>query len=314
MFVRFTKLSKIALVLYSQGVEDLIFNVNFTLENQPKAKEKPEEKTIEENREAAGLNSDSEVVDAVEKPKSVERAAAPELKELAWVVPVPTVPTSYRQEEDQCFKELDDLLPIYKYMAIGGGFGGSSDKGEKHQERSLLVYPSQITGDYAITPLRVLGKEGIAALKEWLEAYDFAPMSEQALKYYADNNWTFLAIKVKAREMKTGASQTLHPLHVTFRSSKIVFPMKMAEGKVSATLFIMTDTPLPIPGRAFLPFGFDFQGARKLFREDVAKKELAHFWRESGMRKSEGAYLYRYKAEGITPSKFTTDVCFPSGK
>ena len=312
--MRVSTLSKTALVLYSQGVEDLIFNVNFTLENLSKAKEKPEAKAIEQKQEAADLNSDGEAAVAVEKPKPPVETTVPEMSEMAWVVPVPTVPTSYRQEEDQCFKELDDLFPVYRYATSGGGFGGSSEKSETRKERSLIVYPPQTVGDYAVTPLRALGKEGIAALKDWLEENNFAPMSEQALKYYAGNNWTFLAIKVKARELKAGVPQALHPLHVTFRSPKIVFPMKMAEGKVSATLFVMTDTPLPTPDKAFQPFGFDFQGARKLFREDAAKKELAHFWRESGLRKSERAYLYRYQAEGITPSKFTTDVCYPFGK
>ncbi len=312
--MRVSTLSKTALVIYSQGVEDLIFNVNFTLENLPKAKEKPEGKAIEEKQEAADLNSGGEAAVAAEKQIPLVEMTVPKLNEMAWVVPVPTVPTSYRQEESQCFKELDDLLPVYRNASIGGGFGGSSEKSETRKERSLIVFPSQTVGDYAVTPLRALGKEGNAVLKEWLEENDFVPMSEQALKYYAENNWTFLAIKVKAREMKAGVPQALHPLHVTFRSPRIVFPMKMAEGKVSATLFIMTDTPLPTPDRAFQPFGFDFQGARKLFREDVAKKELAHFWRESAMRKSEGACLYRYQAVGITPSKFTTDVCYPSGK
>lgn len=296
--------------------------MSFTLEDIAAKQIPPAEKPVEVKADETGDTETTTVAakSVPEAKKEPEKPKLPEMKDFAWVVAVPTMPTGFKQVDDLCFKELDDLIPIFQNVTRGGSFGGGAggfggaDNAEGRKERSLIVYSSQITGDYQIQPIRAIGKVGVTALQEWLEQNDYSPMSELAMKYYAENNWTFLAIKVNAKGMKTGVSQTLHPLRISFRSTYPVLPMKMAEGKVSATFFLMTDMPLPSPKSALSQFGFELQGARAFPRELLDNTKLLDVWNQSALKNKEGAYLYRYQAININPSLFSTDVYYPIDK
>jgi hypothetical protein len=295
--VRVANLSKTGLVIYSQGREDLIFNVSFLLKPQDPA--------------APGAVAASPA------------ASGEEIRQLAWIIPVPSLPQSYGQVGDGFFRELDDLVPIYKAVRAGGGglggFGGGSLGAEAgaDRSRSLLAYPPQAAGDYLIQPLRVAGAKGVMALKAWLIENGFAPMNDRSMAYYAEQGWTFLAIKVNMRGLKVGELQSLSPLRISFPTPRLVFPMKMAAGKVSATLFVLSDTPLPTPAGLLSRFGFKLDASRKVEKKVIAKGSLALLWDSSALREREGAYLYRYTtaqsflSDGVDPSKFKTDVIFP---
>lgn len=315
MPVRITNLSKTGVILFNQGREDLIFSVTFTLEAM-KTKTRPKQETVnkEENGTETSHQEGAEQApgsEPAEKAKPEQTPPEAEIKELAWIVPVPSMPASFGQVDAQCFSELDDLIPIYRLERTGGwGFGGGGG-GEQKPTRSLLVYPARISGDYLIQPLRATGKEGVQALKAWLDQHDFTPMSERAMSYYAANNWTFLAIKVRTKGLAAGKSQTLNPLRISFPTNRLVFPMKMAEGTVSATLFVLSDVQLPHPAQILSNFGFEFQGAKAIAREGLRQKKILDLWKQSGLRNGTEAYLYRYQANAITPSSFSTDVIFP---
>ncbi len=326
MNVRVGSLSKTGFVIYSQGREDLILNVSFTLEA---AQKKPEangggaegpgtggaDAGAARRRGAAGVEGSEDAKRSKSNPQDLE------IKEFAWIVPTPSLPLSYGQVDDLCFHELDDLVPIYKLVRTGGGglggFGGGAEVGEKKPERSLLMYAPQVTGGYTIQPLRAIGREGVRALKDWPAKNGFQPMNDSSLSYYADRGWTLLAIKAAVKGWKTGQAQTLAPLRISFPTSRIVFPMKMATGKVEATLFVLTDTALPDPAKALSSFCFRLDGAKPLARRAVEGKALLRLWQQSALRDAAGAYLYRYTtspqflSDGVYPSKFTTDVMFP---
>jgi len=98
-----------------------------------------------------------------------------------------------------------------------GGFGGGEagglggGKADGKPERSLLVFPSTTSGVYTMQPLRALGPKGVEELKSWLASNGFNPMNDRSLEYYADRNWTFLAIKARVQGLKAGWTGTLSP-------------------------------------------------------------------------------------------------------
>jgi hypothetical protein len=318
--VRVASLSKTGLVIYGRGREDLIFNVSFTLESTLATS--GHDKDLEEKpaTESAGNHADARALSGAKKEKTSLPAAA--IKELAWIVPTPSLPLSYGQVDDRCFRELDDLLPIYKSVKTGGGLGGfggngSADPNNKGQQRSLLAYPPQAAGDYTIQPLRAIGPDGVRALKDWLAKNGFVAMNDSALSYYGDHDWTFLAIKANLKGWKAGQRQTLAPLRISFPTNRIVFPMKMASGKINATLFVLSDAALPDPANLLNRFNFRLEGAKPLARKSLEGASLSSLWQQSALKDMAGAYLYRYTtlpaflSDGVDPSKFATDVIFP---
>ncbi|HLJ53751.1 MAG TPA: DUF2330 domain-containing protein [Chthonomonadaceae bacterium] len=323
MTVRIANLSKTGLIIYNDGREDLVLNVSFMLQSV-EAKPEGDGQKPPAATEGAAKDSQGQPGAGTENMSSKPGASKPkgaEIKEFAWIVPVPSLPLGYAQLDNRCFHELDDLLPVYRLVKSGGGpggfGGGQGDQGSGRPERSLLAYPPHVTGDYTILPLRVVGPEGVQELKGWLARNGFGPLNEGSLAYYAAHGWTFLAIKANVHGWTAGQAQSLAPLRISFATNRLVFPMKMASGEVNATLFVLTSAELPNPAKALSSFSFRLDGAKPVTRKSLDGTALSRLWQQSALGDRAGAVLYRYTtspqflSDGVEPSKFATEVIFP---
>ena len=93
--------------------------------------------------------------------------------------------------------------------------------------------------------------------------------------------------------------------------------MKMASGKVEATLFVLSSEELPDPAKVLKSFCFRLDGMKSVARRDINGNALSRLWQQSALQDTACAHLYRYTtapqflADGVYPSRFVTDVIFP---
>jgi hypothetical protein len=203
---------------------------------------------LEQKAQEALIIKDGDVEHLVLK---VSFDASADLPSLGWVIPVPSAPSAYATVDGGVFPALDRWVKMRRIVpspslrsrgARGNGHGGGGS-----QAVPLRMLPVAQAGPYAIQPIQTVGEAGVEALREWMRTNDFAPIPEPALRYYAERSWTFLATKVRPPGAggTLGREADLPPLRVTFRSERIVYPLKLeAQGVFPVRAFVITRQPL----------------------------------------------------------------------
>jgi hypothetical protein len=131
---------------------------------------------------------------------------------LAWVVPLPAVPTAYFQERDSLFETL--FRATEPRMRGGGPVSLSA---------TIQVHGTVHVGAYEIVPIEVRDTAAGKDVNAWLEANGFRTVPPAGLRYYLKPKACFLAIKVRAL---SGNENVLHPLHVVYRATEARVPLK----------------------------------------------------------------------------------------
>jgi len=160
-----------------------------------------------------------------------------DVKEFAWVIPVPAKP-DVTKGVDELFVSLDDLTSPKRgsdiNIAAPGLFGGV-DRGAK----SVTVIETKKVDIYDIS---VLSAQDSSDLQSWLEenGYEYPKNKEHLLRSYINRGWYFVAAKVNTQELPLAAGlKTGHatPLKISFPSEKIVYPLKIS-GKAADSEFV----------------------------------------------------------------------------
>jgi hypothetical protein len=153
---------------------------------------------------------------------------------FAWVVPVPTAPTSVVAHEDaRLFTKLADLtnprFSIVEAPKTSGGCGCAAsgvgvDVGQGGQVEV------EASGTAGIFDWAVLSSSGSDALLQWLDAHDFEVPDEAAgiLDAYIRQDLHFLAVRVNAPEqLATDAAGAISipPIQFTCPGSRWFYPM-----------------------------------------------------------------------------------------
>jgi len=177
------------------------------------------------------------VEDLVIKPTYESKSAAPPA-ELAWVVPVPSVPKSYGTVEVSAFKDLYEAWE--KARPKLRSKGARSANGPRAQGIKLL--PKAVVGDYTIQPIEARGEESGPALNAWLGSNGFSTVPSENMAYYLERKWVWLCVKAKTK----AAKGDLRPLRITFETPRIVYPLKFSthQGTFAVTLWVITEEPL----------------------------------------------------------------------
>ncbi|MBC6463046.1 DUF2330 domain-containing protein [Actinomadura sp. HBU206391] len=152
-----------------------------------------------------------------------------EVRDAGWLFPTPSA-AQVRLGDRAWFRELDRLteprvvrrrtwFPQFGDGAGAGapqgGSGGVSVLGEKH------------LGPFTVA---TLAADDSAALANWLKGngYRLSPGLGEALAPYVAMGWKYVAVK-----LDPGAGQTvsgeLDPLHVSFRTRELVYPMRLSQ-------------------------------------------------------------------------------------
>jgi len=147
-------------------------------------------------------------------------------KEIAWVLPFPTLPTKYQEDENVLFSEIYRHFPETE-SALGSNFGGGAkEKGITAAVPSGLRIREPIqAGGYTIQPIEILNDFAGNEFNTWLKKNKFNPMPLRNQKYYLKKGAVFLALRMQMN-FPYGASLVAKPLHITYKSDQIAIPMK----------------------------------------------------------------------------------------
>ena len=176
------------------------------------------------------------------------------LDSFCWLITVPNEPDKYDTCDASIFEEMYNLKLRYLVIPRDNRSMGCSEKSESKSKDSVKALPDGVelgefvkVGDYNIQPVRGVGKNALSGLNKWLEMNGFPTESEDHMKYFVDNKFTFLCIKVNSEQgSEIGSRPELKPLHLTFKSDKVYYPMKYSsqQGDFSANIYTITSMPV----------------------------------------------------------------------
>ncbi len=183
---------------------------------------------------------------------------------LAWIVPVPAMPTAYEAMDGKLFDDVGDWVqlarvapPVMRAASADGG----DEKAAPATPSLLQLGPPAKVGPFAIQPIKVDQaadrKAGGEALNAWMREHGFAEISAEGLSYYVDRGWTFVAVRIEPEGGgdKVAAEGGLPPLRLTFPSTSAVYPLKLSThmGELTARVYLVTTAPPSDAAIADLP-------------------------------------------------------------
>lgn len=143
-------------------------------------------------------------------------------QEIAWVLPFPSLPSSYQEVDGPLFQELSQLFS--PYMNDGMQKGRGAPDLAASGGAGIKVHDKVQVGGFEIQPIEILKDNGGTELNHWLSKNKFNPMPIDKQKRYLKKGAAFLAIRMKMN--KPGEADLLsRPLHVVFPTDKIAVPM-----------------------------------------------------------------------------------------
>lgn len=194
-------------------------------------------------------------------------------RELAWVLPFPSLPTRYEEASSQIFSQLERLT-----RPAGKGKGGSAPAAARKASaqasgaRSLRVHARQVVGGYEIQPIEVLSDGAGEALDAWLKRNRFNPLPAARQRPYLRKGAAFLAIRVRHAR---GSRLRLKPLHVAYADDQLRFPLRFAESAhaFDLDLYVLTQKPLKRGTlRRFARMHLAVAGSGEYSRQRVAER------------------------------------------
>lgn len=209
--------------------------------------------SVEQTQQEGVIFFDNGIEDLILKvdPKITGDA---ELKNMCWLITVPNEPDKYDVVSPSIFESLYDLKTKHlviprRESSIGCSKKSSGDKAMDASEAYPGVELGKFVqvGNYDIQPVRGVGKHALSGLNNWLEQNGFPTEPEDHMKYFVDNKFTFLCIKVNSMENGSiGFTPELKPLHLTFKSDLPYYPMKYSsqQGEFSANIYTFSTLPI----------------------------------------------------------------------
>jgi hypothetical protein len=162
---------------------------------------------------------------------------------FAWVVTVPHEPDAYAVADPGIFDEVDlwarrllEPPPLREGVAVKAAAPGAPP---------LLEFGRAVkVGPYDIQPVRARGREALGALNAWLEKNGFPTEDPGHMAYFVDRGFTFLCMRVSPSEgeKSVAASGTLAPLHLSFKTEKMYYPLRFSsrQGVFDVQLAVFT--------------------------------------------------------------------------
>lgn len=289
--------SQAGLIFFADGRQQIVIRPGYTVEEPAKGKEK------------------------------VKDDASSKLTSLAWLIPVPSLPDSYKEADDKMFNKLADFTKLQEpddqnwgkgaRNAGGAALGGMEEDGVAFEEAVKV-------GSYTIQPIKAKGELGGKELNAWLKDNGFGEVAEDALKYYIEKEHFWLAVRLhNAKGLPADGS--IKPLQFGFATEKPCYPVKINKGRGSfdLDLWLITNKEVDLEktkAQGLTTFEQDDpevtqknretrfsalpEPVRKIAVDDAGLKAL----------KVGKLYCYRFSAEGVDSTidlgKLETDFTF----
>ncbi|HEX8236325.1 MAG TPA: DUF2330 domain-containing protein [Abditibacteriaceae bacterium] len=162
---------------------------------------------------------------------------------MAWVIPLPSLPSSYKEERADLFEKLFELTP--SRMMAGGSPLGPPPGAPSGDAGGIRVHASQTVGSYQVQPIEVLSEASGAELNSWLERNGFGAVPPENQKYYLKKGAVFLALKLNGL---SGSHSKIKPLHIVYPSYRLSVPLKFSShsGVFNLMLYTWSQQPMKV--------------------------------------------------------------------
>ena len=178
---------------------------------------------------------------------------------MAWVIPLPALPSKYEEVPVEIFQQLWKLIPRDPPRR----YGAKSDQKKMATKAAaapapqILVHEKQVVGSYQIQPIEILSESAGAELNAWLAKNGFGTVPPENQKYYLKTGAVFLALRVDGLK---GTASELKPLHIVYPGDTLRLPLKFSthSGVFNVRLYALT---AQAPSRkALQEFGLRVEG------------------------------------------------------
>jgi hypothetical protein len=169
----------------------------------------------------------------------------------AWIMPVPSRAT-VELGDSEIFDELTDATAPeertrYHFWPRDGdwplstGDGAGAAPPVPGAGAGVGVVGRERLGPFDVARLTATDP---AALDDWLgdNGFTFPPRLETALQPYVDRRWEYVAVRLAPETAGTPLRGDLEPLHLTFASDTLVYPMRLsrlATAPQSLSLYVL---------------------------------------------------------------------------
>lgn len=169
--------------------------------------------TVTENSQEFFLFSSKESIHLIAKTNLSAEKELPE--KLAWIFPLPSVPTKYEEVSPKIFNELYDLT----WVQAQGLRGAKSLSDESLlTNSSVKVHAAQVVGRYKVRPLEILdvNPKTASVLDQWLTTNGLKAMPREKQLAYLKKGAVFLVIEAGLKGLKT---VDFKPLHIILKNT-----------------------------------------------------------------------------------------------
>jgi hypothetical protein len=255
----------------------------------------------------------------VEMPRdakgNVKDDATTKLTSLAWLIPVPNLPDTYKEADARMFGKLAEFTKLEELdkrnwgkdeKSAGGAALGREDENGMELDEVVKV------GDYTIQPIRAKGELGGTELNGWLKDNGFGSVAEETLKFYVGKEYYWLAVRLHNPKGLPADGQ-VKPLQIGFATDKPVYPLKINAGRGSFDLDLWLITNREVDLEKSQAFGIQTyeqvdaetrqknRDTRFSALPETARKVAAD---DNGLKalKSGKLYCYRFQGYGLDGS------------
>lgn len=145
---------------------------------------------------------------------------------FAWVITVPNEPDRYQLAERDLFAKVFEWGdPKMRTPTLSRDVPKS-----KNAEGSIILSKKVTVGPYTIQPIKAIGMAALKGLNQWLDKNGFPQEDEAHMKYFVENGFTFLCIKVTPAKSESAVpgGGPLKPLHLSFKSKEPYYPLRFS--------------------------------------------------------------------------------------
>lgn len=237
----------------------------------------------------------------------VKDDATSKLTSLAWLIPVPSLPDTYKEADEKLFSKLEEFTKREEIDDQNWGKDSRGAAGNAKQEEDGIEMEEEVkVGDYTIQPIKAKGEMGGLELNAWLKDKGFGTVAESTMKYYVGKEYYWLAVRLHNPKGLPSDGQ-VKPLQIGFATEKPVYPIKINAGRGEFDLDLWLITPKEVDLSKSKPFGlttFEQEDAqsRQTNREtrfsalpEQVKKIAAD---DDGLKSLKAGKLYCYRFQG----------------
>ncbi|HEY0074325.1 MAG TPA: DUF2330 domain-containing protein, partial [Abditibacteriaceae bacterium] len=172
---------------------------------------------------------------------------------MAWVIPLPSLPSKYEEADPQLFEQLLEATKQGSQRRFGCSGMEEEETAAASNSASIEVHPTEFVGDYEITLVEMLTHDAGDALNEWLAKNGFGKVPKENQAFYVSKGVVFLALKINNL---SGSFADLKPLHIVYKSDRATLPLKFSTHSGIFDVILYTFTNSPVPSEEFGDYRF----------------------------------------------------------